>query len=303
MIVKGTQVIGLPVMTLKTGQKIEDVDDVIYDSQENKVKALLVDKGGWFSDAKVILIDSIQNIGKDAVIVQDENAIKKASDVGEKVSHIAKDDTYLTKTKIITDIGTDLGHVTDIFFDDKTGIVTDLEVSEGFIKNMQSGKKKVKVSDIETIGEQATIVKAYTEEKFEQQANQQGVQGAIQGAKNQAPNILDQAKQKVSELGQKTKERTQELTQKAQQKTEEVKQSPQLQTAKDRLIQAKDTTKQNIEQTGQKTSQMPEGIVIKSTREVIIPPKVAQEYTSSGTREGQKKMKKKKLSERQRREK
>ncbi len=214
MLIKGNDVIGLKVLTLSKGQQIEDVEDIIYDPSENQVKALLVDKGGLFSDAKVIPLSSVKSIGKDAVMVKDVGVIKKASEVGEKVSHIAHEDTYLTKTRIVTESGTDLGHVTDLYFDDHTGVVHDLEVSQG-LKDLQSGKKKVKVSDILTVGKDATIVRVAAESRMQKQARSQGVQGGITAMHKRAPTFLDEAKETLSSLGQKTSAKARELQEKA----------------------------------------------------------------------------------------
>ena len=200
MIVKATKIINNKVLTLNSGAEIAKVHDVIYDPRENKVKALVVDEGGWFSDAKVILISDVKNIGEDAVVIESEELIKKTSDVEQKVSNIANNNDFLTKTKIVTEDGKELGHVTDLFFDDKTGIVSQLEVSGGILENAKSGKKVIEIADIITIGHDATIVKKYTSEKFDQQSEQQGAQGTVIAVKDKAKELFDKTKEKTLDL-------------------------------------------------------------------------------------------------------
>ncbi len=59
MMIKGNDVIGLKVISIDRGQRIEDVDDLIYDPSEQRIKALLVDKGGFMSGAKIIPFEEI----------------------------------------------------------------------------------------------------------------------------------------------------------------------------------------------------------------------------------------------------
>jgi len=246
-IIKGTEVIGLKVITLEKGQNINVVHELVYDPQDHEVKALIVDEGGWFSDAKVILFEDIEKIGKDVIIVSSDQVVKKASDVQKRITRIVKADNFLTEDKIITEDGTELGQVSDIYFDSTTGKVIELEVSQG-LKNFKSGKKRVKIADIIKVGKDATIVRAYVEDDLEQQAQKQGVQGAVNSARQQAPSVIDQVKAKAQEVGQLAQDKVREV--KDLPKTKEL-----LQTVKDKTSQLTDTTKQKVQETKEKTDQ------------------------------------------------
>ena len=233
MLVKGKDVIGLKVVTLDKGEKLENVNEIVYDPQDHYVKALIIDNGGWFSDAKVILYPDIKSLGKDAIIVESDRVVKKASDVQQRIARIVKDDNFLTKNKIVTEDGTELGQVSDILFEPSTGKVRELEVSQG-IKNLQSGKKRVKVEDIVKIGTDVTIVKDFVREEMATQAQQQGIQGTVNLAQENAPDFIEQTKQKITELGATAKEKmqeiqkhpkTQEMVQTTKNKTNQLKES------------------------------------------------------------------------------
>ena len=199
MEIKATAIIGLKIISISNGEKIEDVSDVIYIPQENKLKALLVDKGGLFSSAKVIMFADILSFGEDAIMVQSPDVIKKVSDITEEIKNIAKDNEYLTKTKVITEAGKELGVIDDVFFDTTTGNVTKFEVSEGIIGNIKSGKKLIDKNDILTIGHDSVIVSKFTEEIVKEQSQSQGVQGAVNKGS-------DKANDMASTVGDKTKE-------------------------------------------------------------------------------------------------
>lgn len=161
MLIKASKVIGLPVFTITDGKKIENVDDVIYDPVQNRIAALLIEKGGWFAESRVILFNDLEGIGDDAALINSRDFIKKLSDVSQNIEAIVKNDTYLTNTKIITEDGIELGRVTDIYFDSETGRVEEFEVSQGTLRNWKDGKKRIKIESLVTIGHDATIVKVY----------------------------------------------------------------------------------------------------------------------------------------------
>lgn len=220
MVVKATQVIGLPIVTIARGKEIDKVEDVIYDPFQNQVKALLIDKGGWFAEAKIILIHDAVRIGEDAVLIEDQDKIRKAGEVKNEVASIAKKDNFLTGTKVIAENGKELGSVSDIAFDTATGDVEEFEVSQGLLKNIESGKKHFKVSEVVTVGEDVTIVKSYTEEKFARQSEEQGVRGAVnktkekatsRETKNKASGVMDEARNRMQDLGERVHDKIEEI--------------------------------------------------------------------------------------------
>ncbi len=220
MLIKGTDAIGKPVIAKSTGEKIDRVEDLIYDSHQHKVKALLVDKGGWFSGAKVIRIDDVESIGKDAIVVENPDVVRKAEEVGGEVSSIARENAEITQTEIISEDGVKLGKVSDILFDPDTGDVQSLEVSQG-LNNMASGKKHVLTSDIITVGKDATIVRKFTEDFLSQQGRTQGLVGAANRAKDNLPpkeEVVQKTKDKAQKLKESTKEKISEAKEMIQEK-------------------------------------------------------------------------------------
>ncbi len=216
MLEKAKDTIGKKIITLSDGKELDKVRDVVYDPRENKVRALLVDEGGWFSEAKVVLINDVRSIGPDAVMVQDENAIKSASEVPGRVSNIAEEGTYLTKSKVVTEGGSELGTVSDIYFDPSTGNVEEFEVNQGAVQTVRSGKKSFAISDVVTVGEDAMIVKNAVEEYFAAQAEAQGAQGTASAAGEKAKEGFEAVKEKASDAAQAVKEKAGEAMDKAE---------------------------------------------------------------------------------------
>jgi uncharacterized protein YrrD len=205
---------------------LDKVEDIVYDPYLNKVRALVLDPGGWFRDARIILMEDVHSIGQNAVVIASSNMVKVAADVTERVASIAKNDQNLTRTRVMTDSGNELGRVSDIIFDPKTGQVEEFEVSQG-LQNFQSGKKTIKVDHILTIGKDVTVVKAGTEDYINDQADQQGIQGAFMKTKDeveQTPTAWEQMKAEARDMGESIKA-----------KSEEVRENPRTQTLIEKL--------------------------------------------------------------------
>jgi uncharacterized protein YrrD len=159
MTIKASSMGNLPIITINDGKKISKVRDIIYDGQSNQVKALLIDEKGWFKGAKILLLNNINSIGPDAVIIDDEDCFVYSDELNENNTSVIVDDhNFLTKNQVITESGTDLGRVTDLFFEFPSGNVITIEVSKGFLQNMGSGSKHVNILDIVTIGKDSLIV-------------------------------------------------------------------------------------------------------------------------------------------------
>lgn len=252
-LIKGSDIIGLDIISLASGSKVETVTDILYDSQKHQVVGILVDKGGWFKEARIILINNIHAIGKDAVIIQNESVVKVAGDVPERVALIANSEKTLVKDNVITEQGLKLGSVSDIYLEFPGGKVWELEISQGLIGNMASGKKLVKTQDIVTIGENL-IVSKFTEIDFEKQSKSQGLVGAGNFAKEKAADGLQKTKEISSEAAHKTLETSKNWAQISKEKLTETKNIVQA-----KAILAKDLIQEKV------------GPVIEKVKEKTLP--------------------------------
>lgn len=207
-LIKGNDVIGHKVITLKSGKEVGKVSDVVYDPGEQRVKAFLVDEGHWFGNGRAIPLSDIKSIGKDAVIIDSENLVRRVSDVMGRETSLGRNGHHLAKTRVVTDTGTDLGRVSDIYFDPGSGDVEELEVTQG-LADIQSGKKAVKVGSIITVGEDATIVEKTAEDEITKQAQSGGVYGAVNKARGEVeekgPGIVEEIWEKSEELWNKAR--------------------------------------------------------------------------------------------------
>jgi len=153
MLLKGSDIIGLKIISMKENKEIGQVKDIIYDPKKNKVIGLLVSEGDVLTEPKLIPFSEIKEMAKETILVKSSQSLKQSSKVVKPISTSDHADAYLRGTIIITEEGKELGKENDIIFDTKSGQVQQFEVRQGNITH------RVKIANIITSSETATIIK------------------------------------------------------------------------------------------------------------------------------------------------
>jgi uncharacterized protein YrrD len=135
---KGKHIIGKSVITRDTGEIIEQVEDILFDSQQNKILGFLVDEGGMFRSARLLPFENILIIGDDGITVHDRSAVVNAQDIKEMQSTVHTKNTLLG-TRVMTEDGKNLGKIQDVYFDEIIGTIEGYEVSGGMFADAMSG--------------------------------------------------------------------------------------------------------------------------------------------------------------------
>lgn len=178
MAVKGKSIKGLQVFSLKQSKKIAAVHDLICEANGHRVSAFTVGKRGLFAEMRVVPFEQIKSIGEDAVVVESDTAIINVSHAGKEIQTMVRDNIYIIDTSVITEDGVELGKIADVYFDPKTGMVVEVEVTQGPIKDVSEGRKKIPGADIISVGRGSTVVHRDTDEKLA--AKRGGLKGMMQ---------------------------------------------------------------------------------------------------------------------------
>lgn len=198
---KGTDIIGKAVVDFATGDRFEKVEDIVFDPIASKVVAFLLDEGGWFSSAKVLPLDKVRAIGPDAILVDTKTVVVSAEQV-PNLKDVLEHGNVLKGRRIMTTEGEDLGSASDLFFDEKTGMVEGYEVSGGLFADAYTGRSFVPAGETLKLGEDVAFVTPMTSQLMEEQVG--GIKAGLQTAG-----------EKVQEAGSATGEKLQEFGEKA----------------------------------------------------------------------------------------
>lgn len=151
--------IHLPIIVLEKGNEVNKIKDILFSQSKKKVLGFLLDEGGWFKGAKILLLKDIHNIGKDAVIIKNEGIIMSSTKMPE-VQSILDDEFHPFHMEVIDDRGNKIGFIEDILFDVQNGKIHSLEITEGVFDDLIHGRLKIPVSEEVAFEEKRIIVSA-----------------------------------------------------------------------------------------------------------------------------------------------
>jgi uncharacterized protein YrrD len=176
---KGKSIIGKDVLSLEDGVKLETVSDVVIDPDGRRVVAIIVTEGGFLSSSRIVPTEEVTSYGKDAVVVRSGASVISVADHPEMRAMVNRHDKILGK-KVFTTNGDDQGSISDIYFDEPTGVVVGYEVSGGLLGDMAKGTSYLSTDEVTSMGQEVVFVPPETAATLDAQTG--GLQGAVQGA-------------------------------------------------------------------------------------------------------------------------
>lgn len=115
LLVTASQIRGLPVVTVRSGDDLAEVRDVIYSPEAGRLVGLTLNKRGFFSGRcrEVLPAEAIHAIGRDAVMILDESSLTAPEDAPDDVARSAPDRNVIGND-VLTEGGVSLGTVRDL---------------------------------------------------------------------------------------------------------------------------------------------------------------------------------------------
>ncbi|MGQ9554215.1 MAG: PRC-barrel domain-containing protein [Anaerolineae bacterium] len=150
--------LGQPVITLDAGRRVGSIQEIIYNTIENRVTAIILSKPPVAGSAKAVPAEHILLFGADVTLVDSETSVIVLGEE-QAVRATARASTNVIRTQVITTEGRRLGEVSDIFLDDK-GNVLGYQLSHSIIRDALRGKPFVPVAAVCAVGEDAVLIDA-----------------------------------------------------------------------------------------------------------------------------------------------
>lgn len=115
LLMNASQINGLPVVTLRGGDDVAEVRDVIYSPEAGRLAGLTLNKRGFLAGRRreVLPEESIHAIGRDAVMVEDEACLVLPGNAPDEVAR-AGSDRNVIGNDVLTESGVSLGKVRDL---------------------------------------------------------------------------------------------------------------------------------------------------------------------------------------------
>ncbi|CAN5731666.1 hypothetical protein BH20ACT2_BH20ACT2_15180 [soil metagenome] len=115
LLLRATDLIGRPVVTIDSGDDVAEVKDVVYGATRAELLGFTLRGRGFLAGPKknVLPFAAVAALGRDAVMIEDTAALAPSSDAFAATVRGAGDGAVLGDT-VLTDDGTDLGTVVDV---------------------------------------------------------------------------------------------------------------------------------------------------------------------------------------------
>jgi len=143
-----TAVPGRKIVSRTSAEKLGNLAYLVVDVKRRQVASLVVGKG---RKALVVDWDQVSGFGPDAVMVADESALHPP--IGDREHAAAGGKLELAGKRALSDMGNDLGTVTDVVFDPGTGALETLVL----------GDRDTLAASLLAVGSFAVIVREPTE--------------------------------------------------------------------------------------------------------------------------------------------
>ncbi len=154
----GKSLIGMSVVGESDGTQLGHVRDLIFDHDTDQLLALVMDRKDLFGliDAMIVPWEQVQSVGSSVIMARNAHSKIKLGD-DKASSGIARRETSLSGTQILTEQGKNLGTLADTCIDETTGRVLGYEVSGGFVSDTLHGKKFLPAPPGLEVGKDAAI--------------------------------------------------------------------------------------------------------------------------------------------------
>lgn len=145
---KGREILSLPVITENNKKQIGEIKDIIYDPSQNKIIGYLLDTGSWLRDGRGFLHENLLKIENECMVIENELVVKSIDEIPELKEAIdQKKDIRGLRVEMTN--GKNIGVIQDIVIADNSPIITGYEVSDGVIQDLLEGRITIPNSGVE----------------------------------------------------------------------------------------------------------------------------------------------------------
>jgi len=134
--IKAKELSGRAIVALSNGAEIDRVADILLDHDRNQVLALLTDKGGWLSDAKILEFEKVHTFGEDAIMV-DVPDVLTTDEPETRLEKLLNERVEMYDKTLLTRDGRNLGMISGIFFDEHSGEVVGYVATGGLFSDFE----------------------------------------------------------------------------------------------------------------------------------------------------------------------
>ena len=150
--------IGIPVLEMKNGGQLGEVQQVVINFAQDCVLGILLANDSWGLEKPGILFQDIFGLGRDALTVVAASVIREMAGFFDSAARGTLGE--ICGKQVYTDCGDFLGKLTDVVCNPATGAIKCYELSDSFITDILYGRLQMPLPQSMATGENKIIVPA-----------------------------------------------------------------------------------------------------------------------------------------------
>jgi len=194
--------LSLPIVSLREGQHIGYVKQLVVDRQRKAIAALVIDPKGFFKDQRIIAYNKVISVGDDAITIDQGTHVEKAPNLPEIIT-LLREKSSIIGTKVVTETGKTLGTAEEYYVDCQDGSITLLEISGGKIEGFLNGKALLAAQHVLTIGHDVIVAEKGSESKLE--VTDKGLSDTIRSVLHSTSHLTSETSQALSKYFKRNK--------------------------------------------------------------------------------------------------
>ena len=136
--VRVSRLIGLPVVSLECNERIGIIREIWLTKDLCQILGFSVDLRRWISSVRFLPFANLFSLSSASLSICSENAIERGVETDDWVGF-----HDLVSSVVRMRDGTVVGSLSDLFADENTGRILELEVSEGLIQDITKGRSRI----------------------------------------------------------------------------------------------------------------------------------------------------------------
>ncbi|SHE78121.1 Uncharacterized protein YrrD, contains PRC-barrel domain [Seinonella peptonophila] len=138
------EVVGLTVIDAETGTELGLVSDLLFDKQAH-LQGILLEENSWLRRKRYVAKEDF-TIGADAVIVVSQKQVQNVPDEHLDWTSVRTGMYSFQDRLLISENGSELGRVKNVYFQEEMGTIVGYELSEGLISDLTTGRTLYRTS-------------------------------------------------------------------------------------------------------------------------------------------------------------
>ncbi|MGB9851143.1 MAG: PRC-barrel domain-containing protein [Moorellaceae bacterium] len=138
---KGRELVGLPVIALETGEELGRVEDLVWEKTGPHVVGVLFSQDGLFKNRRFLELKKLKGYGPDALMVDGTTSLTTPFPEGTLHWRDCRG------KKVLDTQGKELGLLEDVELEWPSGRIVGLELSLGLVDDLLEGRQTASLKD------------------------------------------------------------------------------------------------------------------------------------------------------------